>query len=113
GKAGCLWLHRFIMNTPKGMYTDHINFNKLDCRKENLRICTYAQNNQNRKLRIDSKHRYKGVGFNKRYGKWYSRITFNSKRRFLGSFLTEELAAQAYNKAAKIYYKNFAVLNVV
>ncbi len=44
----CLLMHRIIMDTPKGMDTDHINRNKLDNRKSNLRIVTRSANNLNR-----------------------------------------------------------------
>jgi hypothetical protein len=40
-------MHRQIMNTPKGMHTDHINHNTLDNRKTNLRVCDRATNMQN------------------------------------------------------------------
>lgn len=41
-------LHRYIMNPPKNMVIDHINHNKKDNRKGNLRICTQQENAQNR-----------------------------------------------------------------
>ena len=54
-------MHRVVMDAPKGMDVDHINGDRLDNRKENLRICTRAQNSQNKKLRRDSQSGYKGV----------------------------------------------------
>lgn len=43
-----LYLHREIMRCPKGMVVDHLNGDKLDCRKKNMRICTDAENHKNR-----------------------------------------------------------------
>lgn len=40
-------LHRFIMNPPNDMVVDHINRQKTDNRKTNLRICTQKENMQN------------------------------------------------------------------
>ena len=59
--SGCIMMHKFIMNAPKGMCVDHINHNGLDNRRENLRICSYSQNAQNKRRRVDSRSGYKGV----------------------------------------------------
>src|SRR5574343_596006 len=70
GKSKKIWLHRFIANIPDGLYTDHINGDKLDCRKENLRFCTYAENNKNASIRKANKSGYRGVYWEKGVKKW-------------------------------------------
>mgnify|MGYP001589655141 CR=1 FL=1 len=108
-------MHQFILNTPKGMITDHINHDKLDNRKINIRICLRMNNLWNmRKSRGKSK--YKGVYFNGSDGRikrWVAQIRANNKVKNLGYFLTEEEAAQQYNKFAKMLHGKFAWLNFI
>lgn len=69
-------LHREIMTPPKGMVVDHKNHNKLDNRRCNLRVCTYSDNNKNRKCKNyfwDNTHKYWVVTMRKN-GKCHSRI---------------------------------------
>ena len=69
-------LHREIMNPPEGMVIDHKNHNPLDNRRDNLRICTQAENTRNRKSKgysWDSIHGYWLVVFYKQ-GKRSTRV---------------------------------------
>lgn len=105
-------MHRLIMNTPKNMDTDHINHNKLDNRKSNLRICTVKENMGNqRKIRAGTSSKYKGVCLDKYKGTWRSYIIVSGRHIYLGRHQNEIDAAKAYNKAAKKYFKKFALLN--
>jgi len=106
-------LHRFIMNTPKGMHTDHINGNHLDNRKFNLRICTPQQNQFNSKKHKINTSKYKGVSWYKRDSCWRAYLNFNRKQLHLGYFNKELDAVKAYNKKAKEIYKEFACLNII
>lgn len=89
-------LHRKIMNAKKGQIVDHINSNKLDNRKENLRFVTKSQNGQNRKCR--------GYSYNKKTKKWIVNIVVNKKKYYIGNFSTEEEAKNA-RKQAEIKYQ--------
>lgn len=105
-------LHRYIMNVndPK-VQVDHINGNKLDNRKENLRICDIfgnAKNKQKHKIRTS---KYKGVHWRKNRSRWSAEIRVNKILVKIGSFKDEDLAAKAYDQAARLFFKEFSCLN--
>jgi len=81
-KRKTVYLHRYIYDLMKGLkfglQIDHINGDKLDCRMENMRLCTCSQNQQNRKALRTSKTGVKGL-FQKR-GFWCGEITTKGKR---------------------------------
>ena len=111
GKRETQLMHRFIMNTPKGMDTDHKNHDGLDNQKHNLRICTMAQNQHNQKLRQNTSSKYKGVTWHEQLKKWRTRIRLNGKRIHLGYYINEIKAARAYDMKAKELFGEFAYLN--
>lgn len=104
-------MHRFIVNCPDTLDVDHINHDKLDNRKQNLRICTRQQNSFNTPPRVGKSSLYKGVYA--RGDKWRASITISSKKINLGTFASEIEAAKAYDEAAKIHYGEFAYLNFI
>jgi hypothetical protein len=104
-------LHRVIMNTPKGMQTDHISGDKKDNRRCNLRICTQYQNKANSKARKG--RRYKGVTWCPLNKRWRSRIRIGTRLYDFGLFSVAEDAARAYDAKAKEEYGEFARLNVI
>lgn len=93
-KTGIL-MHRFILNAKEGEYVDHINHNKLDNQKRNIRICSNEVNNWNRDYK-----RIIGVSSSKIIGKPY-RAYINKfyKQIHLGYFKTKEEAIIAYDNA--------------
>lgn len=107
------YMHRIIMeeHLTEGLLVDHKNGNGLDNRRENLRVCTKTQNQQNQKPRHTSVSKYKGVGYYKRDKKWRARIISNKKDIELGKFEDEKEAALAYDKAAEKYHGEYSWLN--
>lgn len=106
-----VFMHRVIMDTPKGMDTDHIDGNGLRNLRENLRNCTHAENARNRKKPKGSFSGFKGVSWHKDAQKYHARIIVDGKAKHLGVFGDPEEAARAYDKAAKEYFGEFANLN--
>lgn len=110
GKWTSRFMHRFIMNFPEGLQIDHKNHNGLDNRKCNLRVCTHAENQHNRRPQKGTSI-YKGVAWHKEHKKWRTQIRLNNKKIHLGYFVNEITAAFAYDKKAKELYGEFAYPN--
>lgn len=111
-KKTCIRLHRLLMIglEKNDLQVDHINRNRLDNRRCNLRVCTKKQNNQNTSVRKNSSSNYLGVHLRKNRGnkKWVACCCRKSK-----CFLTEKEAALYYNELAIIEYGEFANLNII
>lgn len=113
GAKTAIHMHRVIMNAPEGLEVDHKNRNRLDNRKQNLRIANDSQNAQNRPGNRNSTSRFKGVSWHKKTRKWIVEIKYPGGRRYLGTFEDEGEAASAYNAAACQLHGEFAYLNVL
>lgn len=91
-------LHRLVLDLPLGRYpeVDHIDGNGTDCRKENMRLLTRAQNAQNQHAaHRNSQTGVRGVFPNKRSGTYRAEVRVNSQHIYLGSFKTLAAAEQA------------------
>lgn len=111
GKQKSILMHRVIMQPPSDLQIDHKNGNRLDNRRNNLRICTQSQNCMNRKATTKGISGYKGVTQYIDGERWIARIEVENKKIRLGLFNDIKKAALAYNKAAQKYHGEFALLN--
>lgn len=88
-------MHQVVMNTPKGMDTDHISSDKLDNRRSNLRICTHSQNGMNRGRQSNNTSGYKNIYWSPPHKQWRIIIVVNKKRHNLGLYRNIEDAVKA------------------
>lgn len=115
-KGNQTYLHRAVVERqygtiPPGLVVDHIDGDPLNNRRLNLRICLQAENVRNNKPKAGKKSRYKGV-FPQISGRWTAQITYKGKRKCLGTYDTEEIAAAAYDNAAKCLVDEYIRTNL-
>lgn len=108
-KCKNFFMHRLLLNvTSNDLFVDHIDGNGLNNQRNNLRICTRNQNQQNRPKNKNNKSGYKGVYWEKERNKWQAKIMVNKQNIYLGRFDDVELAAIAYKEACVKYHEQFA-----
>lgn len=118
GRSGKKWkLHRLIMHLRGYNITDkeidHVSGDTLDNRFSNLRLATSSQNKTSRDVRSDNRVDWKGVEKNPNGGKYTAYIIQDGKKKSLGSYITSEEAALAYNRAAIKLWGEYAWTNKV
>jgi len=111
-----LSLHRFLLYPDPGQHVDHINGDKLDNTRANLRLVSARTNIWNKPPTTRQSSAYKGVHWHAPQGRYVARITVNGKRRYLGYFTDPTFAAQVYDAAVARWrddhaYRNFPTLN--
>lgn len=109
-KIGKKYLHRILMDAKTGEIIDHINGNKVDNRKSNLRKVTKSLNNYNKKI---NNKLGRGIYYDKYGNRYRACISHNNKTEKLGSFKNINDAKLKYNKRAKEIYGDAAILHKV
>lgn len=105
-----IFLHREIAGDPQGMQVDHINGDKLDDRRANLRVCTPMQNAWNMGMNSRNTSGHTGVNWIKTSRRWRVEIMANGKKKHLGCFPEnmKEDAIRVRLEAEKLYFGEFA-----
>lgn len=109
-------MSRIIMKAPDGKEVDHIDLNKLNNQRSNLRLATHRQNSCHTGfISTPKSSRFKGVSWIERLGKWQAYIGGRDTKthKYLGIFKSEEEAAKAYNRAAIEMYGEWASPNTL
>lgn len=104
-----VFMHRFLIDAPEGKQVDHINGDKLDNRKSNLRLCTNQENCRARHKANPSGFR----GVSRKNKGWQASISDGKKHHYLGIYPTPELASAAYRGAAKVLFGEFQPIDAV
>jgi hypothetical protein len=115
GKHGrTIRLHRTVLECSNpAILVDHKDGNKLDNRRDNLRLASKAQNSQNCSKRPNHTSQFRGVTWNRAAGKWQASLKANGQSYYLGLFIDESEAGRAYNQAAIQRHKEFARINPI
>lgn len=108
-----IYMSRSLIKPAPGKHVDHINGDKLDNRRDNLRMASISQNQMNRAKSDNKSSRFKGVCWDKSRLKWIVHLKKNKKVLHLGRFAKEVEAAKAYNVAAEKHFGKFAKLNKI
>lgn len=106
--GGCVYLHRFLMGEPSGKVIDHINGNKQDNRRCNLRICTVKENVRNARRPKNNTSGYTGVTYRKHKDRYLANIMVDRKQIHLGYYKTPEEAIAARKAGEQKYFGEFA-----
>ena len=101
-------LHRVILGiTDSNKFVDHVNMNRLDNRKSNLRIVNKSQNSMNRITQSNNSCGFRGISKDKRRNKFRAYIKINGKQISLGYYTNFEEAKNARLKGENIYFKEY------
>lgn len=106
-----IFMHRLINKTAEGLDTDHINHDRLDNRRCNLRSCTTSENGANRAKQKNNTSGFIGVSWYKSKSKWRAQVGTNGTMKTVGAYHSAQEAAIARDKYAKQIFGEFAVLN--
>ena len=101
GKDRLLYLHRQIMQPREGQEVIFLNYDRLDCRRENLRVVTKEEARRHHRVRRDSKSGVKGVRYNPEGDSWSAFVYRRGHAYLVGTYYSQEAAVAAYERELK------------
>jgi hypothetical protein len=112
GKQRTIMFHREVMGATRNRPVDHRDGNGLNNARDNLRLCTFAQNSRNARRSRSNTSGYKGVSWSSRHRLYRAYITVDRRKMSLGYFAEAIDGAKAYDAAAVTYFGEFARTNL-
>jgi len=112
GRKTTVYLHRLVadrMGIPRGVAVDHVDRDRLNCRRSNLRTATTSQNARNRPGTGATGHR--GVYWDATAGRWLAEVWLHGKRRWFRRFADVGIAVSERDLAAARIHGEFAFIN--
>ncbi len=109
-KGVSMYMHRLVasrMGLSLKKDIDHINRNKLDNRRENLRLSNHSSNGINRGIPKSNTSGFKGIQRLRHTDIWVARIMKDRKNIYIGVFDTKEEASKAYKDVAIKLFGDF------
>src|ERR1043165_1625319 len=102
GKRRLIYMQRELMIPQPGYEVIFLNFDRLDCRRANLKIVKKEETRRYHRARRDSKTGIKGITYNDEFGTWSATIYRNGRAYRIGTFYSKEAAAQAYDEGLRL-----------
>lgn len=109
GQWTTIRMAREVMQAPSGVEVDHINRNRLDNQKRNLRFATRSQNMMNTPVSSRNKLGVKGVCLRPN-GLFYASTKFRGKKMSLGYYPTLEQASAVYRDTVRKLHGEFCAV---
>ena len=103
-KSKMIRMHRLINKTQEGYDTDHIDRNRLNNKRNNLRTVNHKENMFNLSMAKNNMSGHRGVNWHKESKKWRAYLQINHKQIYLGIYNTINEAILARKQGEKIYY---------
>jgi len=110
GKSKIVLMHQYVTELKYGEMPDHIDMNKLNNSRKNIRPVTRSQNRMNGGLDKNNKSGVRGVSWDTGRQLWTSKIGVNGKTINLGRFNDIVVASRAYKSAVEKYFPGFSTM---
>jgi hypothetical protein len=86
------------MQPPPGQEVIFLNHDRLDCRRENLKVVSKEEARRHHRVRSDSKSGVKGVRHNPESGTWSAYVYRDGRCRHVATYYSREQAQAAYEE---------------